>query len=261
MTVGNEPLSGTWPGLIFLEQTLRLAAESNTTPLAVISTVSEKVATLLVLDSLSSYLYSDENIDAELLPALNVVELLAIEVAVTKRLAEFSIFKSPQVHYGKIFEVINNINIANPLDASVLPVGALWTAVHFGKDSGDDSWYLYQGVGGLKSKNRTLLHFNAHSGRNYTVDGWHDWVRLIDEHPRLWESKLYPDWPAIAVDYDVVFVSMLGLLLAHPPMLTSAPGSDRRAVGYSLYPGVSDFSTPSAAWMRSSAISVAVSSA
>lgn len=241
----EEALNDTVPGRIFL---LSIQEEYQRSEEYLRTQIEDRAAAFVsnrVARAVSEYLYSDvpEAVTRENFKVgLDRNLALALEDLVFKSVP----FDSPQVHYGDLTR-FRNVSIFNRVPMSTLPGGAFWTAPITGSKS--DTWR-----GRSSNKTRSTIIFNAKLVRLAQIDGLKDWINLINLSPERSSGKNYPDWTAISHQYDAVYLSPAGLLLAHPH-LSQSPfhTADGTGVTHSQsgpYPGVGEWSTVSTAWMR-----------
>ncbi|MEE2033999.1 hypothetical protein [Rhodococcus chondri] len=245
MSSFEDTLNDTVPGRIFLSS---LQKEYQRSEEYLRTQIEERAAAFIsnrVARAVSEYLYSDvpEAVTREDFKVdLDRNLALALEHLVFKSIP----FDSPQVHYGDLTR-FRNVSIFNRVPVSTLPGGAFWTAPITGPKS--DTWR-----GRSSNKIRSTIIFNTKLVRLAQIDGLKDWINLINLAPEKNSGKNYPDWTAISYQYDAVFLSPAGLLLAHPH-LSQFPFHtvDGTGVTHSQsgpYPGVGEWSAVSTAWMR-----------
>ena len=123
---------------------------------------------------------------------------------------------SPQIHHGAITTLqpptVQPPSFEHPTS---LPGGAFWTADMVDEDT--DTWSLY--VDDLLDGDRYELLFSPPKIAVAVVDSPTTWEVLVREFPAASSAMTYPDWVAAARRYDAVYLTVSGLLTAHPPSL------------------------------------------
>ena len=142
---------------------------------------------------------------------------------------------SPQIHHGYVDQlrppVIHPPSLEHPTS---LPRGAFWTADVIDHDT--DTWSLYEGD--LLLGDRHVFHFSAADVNVAVIDSPRSWGALVHEFPAMLSGTIVPDWPAAARKYDAVYLTITGLLTAHPPNLPPNVA------------GVAEWSAVSTAWLK-----------
>ena len=103
-------------------------------------------------------------------------------------------------------------------------------------DGDTDTWSLYEDD--LLVGDRHELHFSPPDIAVAVVDSPTTWMMVVREFPATGSTKTYPDWAAAARKYDAVYLTVSGLLTAHPPNLPPDIA------------GVAEWSAVSTAWLK-----------
>lgn len=247
-TQPRESLLDTIPGRLFVNK-LKSRAYPGVSPAASVRSISPRDLISLAASAADGYLYSDEcrevaslEIDQHVLREFDAAGLAA--------LSELSAFSSPHVHHGMIAPIEAPI-IRNRKPLSALPHGAFWTSIPI-TDS-DDSWTL-SGENINRGYPRSDVHFSVEDVRLARIDSADDWIALVESGFVEVGSCKYPDWPALAASWDAVYLSPLGLLLAHP-RISATPFTERDGSGLEHSQAgpcvsVAFWSTVSTAWLH-----------
>ena len=240
-----DDLLDTFPGRLFLRD-LRFFDRRGASPQEFVDRAGLDFLVHCASWGVESYLHSGDPLEVVDID-LDDPELRAYAQAAITTLARRTTFRSPQIHQGEL-SVIRPAMVRCRTPLNALPSGAFWTSTRL--DDRKDTW----SDRGYNQKPRWEIHFDDEQVCVAQISSATEWQQLIDSHPLEFEGTKYPDWAAIAQDYDAIHLTPLGLLLAHPTIsgtpFRSSDGSGTEHSRSGPYISIGDWTTVSTAWMR-----------